>query len=202
MKKEGSLVLPGEIVAKSEELKAGKGTFEERGEIIASIVGIFKIDKENMEAIVEPITDVPLVLKEGDTAICEVKQIMDAMVIVKIIHIAGRKRQIAGEKDAAIHISNISNEFIEDIRKKFRIGDIVRAKIIKAEPAIQLTTKNAGLGVIKAFCSNCRNPLIKKGSNLECPMCGNVEERKLADDYGEGKLDRVIENGSENKERK
>lgn len=200
MLKEGSLVLPGDKIAKSEELIAGEGTFEEKGDIIASIIGIFKIDKENMAAVVEPITDVPLVLKKGDIAICEVKQITEAMVIVKIIHIAGRKRQIAGEKEAAIHISNISNEFIEDIKKKFKIGDIVRARIIKVDPAIQLTTKEKGLGVIKAFCSNCRNPLIKKNNLLECKTCGRVEERKMADDYGEGNLNRVIENGDKNKE--
>ncbi len=192
MIKEGSIVLPGDKIATTEELVAGEGTFEDRGDIIASIVGKFVVDKEKMKAIVIPTTDTPLILKKGDTAICEVKQISDSLVIVKIVHIAGKKRQIAGEKDAAIHISNISNEFIDDIGRKFRIGDIVRAKIIKAEPAIQLSTKDKRLGVIKAFCINCRNPLIRKNNLLECPICGHIEERKLADDYGEGNIDRVV----------
>ena len=192
MLKEGTTVLPGDKVAISEELQPGEGTYERNGEIIASIVGRFRVDRERMLAIVEPLAKSPLLLKTGDTAICEVKQLSEAMVIVKILHIAGKKRQIAGEKDAAIHISNISNEFVDDIRKKFKIGDIVRAKIIRVEPAIQLSTKGREYGVIRAYCTNCRNPLIRKNKLLECPSCGRIEERKVADDYGEGNLDRVI----------
>ena len=192
MLKEGSTVLPGDKVATCEELQAGEGTFESKGEIMASIIGRFRINREEMKAVVSPITDVPLVLKVGDIAICEVKQLADYMVIVKILHIAGRKRQIAGEKDAAIHISNISREFINNIGRKYRVGDVIRGKIIKVEPAIQLSTIGKEFGVIKAFCMNCRNALIRKNDFLECPICGRVEERKIADDYGEGNLDRVI----------
>lgn len=187
---EGHVVLPGDKLAITEELRAGKGTYEANGEIFSSIIGIFRIDRKRMMAEVEPITSVPLVIKEGDIVACEVKQTGDAMVICRIIHIANKKRQIAGEKDVAIHISNISDEYVEDIGKKYRIGDIVRAKIIKAEPVLQATTKGKEFGVIKAYCTNCRNPLIRKNKLLECKVCGSVEERKIADDYGEGNIDR------------
>lgn len=187
---EGSLVLPGDKLAITEELRAGNGTYELNGGIFSSIIGIFRIDRKKMTAEVQPITSVPLIIKEGDIVVCEVKQTGDAMVICRIIHIANKKRQIAGEKDVAIHISNISEEYVEDIRKKYRIGDIVRAKIIKAEPALQATTKGKEFGVIKAYCTNCRNPLIRKNILLECKVCGRVEERKIADDYGEGNIDR------------
>ena len=70
MIKEGSIVLPGDKIATTEELVAGEGTFEDRGDIIASIVGKFVVDKEKMKAIVIPTTDTPLILKKGDTAIC------------------------------------------------------------------------------------------------------------------------------------
>jgi len=187
---EGRVVLPGDKVAVTEELKAGDGTYEINGEIFSSIVGIFRIDRKKMRALVEPITSIPLVIKEGDIVICEVKQIGDAMMICRILHIANKKRQIAGEKDVAIHISNISEEYVENIGEKFRIGDIMRAKIIKAEPVLQATVKESQFGVIKAYCTNCRNPLIRKNNLLECKICGSVEERKIADDYGEGNIDR------------
>lgn len=187
---EGRVVLPGDKVAVTEELKAGDGTYEINGEIFSSIVGIFRIDRKKMIALVEPITSVPLVIKEGDIVICEVKQIGDAMMICRILHIANKKRQIAGEKDVAIHISNISEEYVENIGEKFRIGDIIRAKIIKAEPVLQATAKEKEFGVIKAYCTNCRNPLIRKNNLLECRVCGSVEKRKIADDYGEGDIDR------------
>ena len=192
MIKEGSVVMPGDVVAMAEELMPGDGTFQDDGAIRSSVIGRFKVDRKKMLAIVEPLTEKPLVLKEGDTVICEVKQWMDNLVLTDIIHVAGKKRQIAGEHDAALFIANISDEFVTHPSTKYRIGDIIRAKVIKVDPLIQISTKGKELGVIKAFCTNCRKPLIKKGNTLECPVCGRKEERKIADDYGMGNIDRVV----------
>ncbi|MEM1513301.1 MAG: exosome complex RNA-binding protein Csl4 [Candidatus Thermoplasmatota archaeon] len=192
MIEEGSIVTPGDRVATTEELLSGEGTYEEGGVIRASIFGKFVMDKERMKAVIKPLTDAPLVLKEGDTVICEIKQIMENIVIAKILHLAGNEREIAGEKEGAIFISNIDNEFVEDVKSKFRIGDIIRAKIVRVDPVINFSTKDKHLGVIKAFCSNCRNILIRKNNILECKICGRIEIRKIADDYGSGNIDRVI----------
>jgi len=173
-------------------LMPGHGTFQDNGVIRSSILGRFKVDRKNLLAIVEPLTGEPLVLKEGDIAICEVKQVMDNLVLTEILHIVGKKRQIAGEKDAALFIANISDEFVTHPNTKYRIGDIIRAKIIRVDPLIQISTKGKEFGVIKAFCTNCRKPLIRKGNMLECPVCGRKEERKIADDYGKGDIDRVV----------
>jgi len=192
MIKEGTIVAPGDVVAMAEELMPGHGTFQDNGFIRSSIIGKFRVDRKKLLAIVESLAEEPLLLKEGDTVICEVKQIMDNIILTDIIHVAGRKREIAGEKDAALFIANISNEFVSHPSTKYRIGDIIRGKVIKVDPLIQISTKGSAFGVIKAFCTNCRKPLIKKGNLLECPVCGRKEERKMADDYGMGKLDRVI----------
>ncbi len=189
---EGSIVTPGEKIATTEELIAGDGTYEEGGVIKASIVGKFLIDREKMKAIIKPFTDVPLILKEGDIVICEIKQIGENIVIAKILYLAGKKREIAGEKEGAIFISNIDTEFVDDIKNKFRVGDIIRARITRVDPVINFSTKENHLGVIKAFCTNCRNILIRKNNTLECKLCGRVEIRKIADDYGSGNIDRVI----------
>ena len=140
MIEEGTTVLPGDKVAISEELKAGKGTYEKDGEIIASM-GKFRVNREEMAAEVEPLSSVPLILHVGDTVIGEVKQVTEAMVLLKIIHIAGKHRQVAGERDAAIHISNVSDEFVENLKNKYRIGDILRGRIIRVEPAVQMSTR-------------------------------------------------------------
>ncbi|MCD6513037.1 MAG: exosome complex RNA-binding protein Csl4 [Thermoplasmata archaeon] len=192
MIEDGTLVMPGDEIAKAEELIAGEGTYEENGVIRSSIIGLFKPDREKLIAMVKPLSDIPLTLHNGDTVLGEVKQVMESMVMVKIIHVAGKKRQIAGEKDAAIYISNISEEFVKNTSEKFKIGDIIRAKIIRTSPAIQLSTKGREYGVIKAYCSTCRHPLIMKNNHLECPVCGRRESRKIADDYGKGNIDRVI----------
>ena len=189
MIEEGRLVLPGDRVAISEELQAGEGTYEHSGDIIASVAGTFTVDRKRMRAVVEPVNAGPLLLKPSDIAICEVKQITDSMVIVNILHIAGRKRRIAGSNDAVLHISNISNDYVESTGKTFRVGDIIRAKIIEVGNGIRLATKENNLGVIKAYCTQCRNPLIRKNNALECPICERTEERKIAADYGEGNID-------------
>jgi len=192
MIKEGSIVLPGDIVAMAEELIPGQGTFQDNGAIRSSMIGKFKVDRKKMLAVVEPLTGKPLILEEGNVVICEVKQVMDNLILTNIIHVAGKKRQIARESDAALFIANISDEFVTHPSTKYRIGDILRARIVKVDPLIQISTKGKEFGVIKAFCTNCRKPLIKKDNILECPVCGRKEERKMADDYGTGNIDRVI----------
>ena len=188
MIKEGSLVFPGDKLATSEELLPGYGTYDAGGEIISTLIGKFFVDRKHMSAEIKPITSIPLILKEGDVAICEVKQLTESMVIVELLHIAGKGRAIAGEKDGAIHISNISREYVSHPGRMYRIGDIIRAKIIQVEPAIQLSTIGESFGVIKSFCMNCRSPLVRKNSILECPSCERKEERKIANDYGEGNI--------------
>jgi exosome complex component CSL4 len=183
---EGTMVLPGDRLAAAEELQAGSGTYERDGDIIASVTGRFAVDKRDLKAKVAPAPKTPLLLKKGDIAICEVKQVMESMVIVNILQISGKKRQIAVDNDAAIHVSNISNSYVESTGQMFRVGDILRAKIIETGGSIRLAKKDRDLGVIKAYCTRCRNPLELNGNKLECSVCGRVEERRIAPDYGRG----------------
>jgi exosome complex component CSL4 len=188
MIKERSLVFPGDKLATSEELLPGYGTYDSGGEIISTLIGEFYVDRKKMSAEIKPSTSIPLVLKKGDVAICEVKQITDAMVIVDLLHITGTNRELAGERDGAIHVSHISKDYVSHPSSMYRIGDIIRAKVTQVEPAIKLSTVEKTYGAIKSFCIICRTPLVKKNSKLECPSCERKEERKLADDYGEGNI--------------
>ena len=69
-----------------------------------------------------------------------------------------------------------------------RVRDIIRAKVLESEPAIQLTTKSPGLGVLKSYCPRCGTPMNKKGHGVVCPECEWKDSKKLADDYGTGNL--------------
>jgi len=40
------------------------------------------------------------------------------------------------------------------------------------------------LGVVYALCGNCGKLLLRGGDRAKCDECGNVEERKLAADFG------------------
>jgi exosome complex component CSL4 len=48
----------------------------------------------------------------------------------------------------------------------------------------QLTTAGRGLGVVKGFCSRCGAALEFVNRRLQCSSCGNLERRRLAEDYG------------------
>jgi hypothetical protein len=111
---------------------------------------------------------------------------MMATATIQAIH--GRSRQISGEAGGTIHISNVSEDYTEDIHDKFHLGDIVRAKVIQVKPSVQLTTAEPNLGVVKAICSVCREPLELRGQDLYCPRDERTERRKIAADYDELRL--------------
>ncbi|ASJ00978.1 exosome complex RNA-binding protein Csl4 [Thermococcus gorgonarius] len=180
--KEGDLVLPGDHLGVIEEYLPGEGVKEENGELIATRAGRVRIDKEKMEIHVEPVTDIPPLPKVGDIVLAQVIDVKPQAVIAHLLRIEGEGgREIATSKLAGIHVSQIKNGFVEDISNEFKIGDIVRARVISNEKSpIQLTTKDPDLGVVYAFCSKCRTPLIRRGDKLICPKCGNVETRKLS----------------------
>ena len=86
-----------------------------------------------------------------------------------------------------IHVSQISNKYVEKIKDAFQITDIVRAKVTEEScNEYTLTTTGKDLGAIRADCVMCGSFLEKIGYNkLRCVFCGNLEKRKLSDDYGD-----------------
>ena len=70
-------------------------------------------------------------------------------------------------------------------RTAVKLGDIVRARVVSTMNAmIHLSVGEPHLGVIASLCSNCGRPLTLSGGRAQCNNCGNVEERKFADDFG------------------
>jgi exosome complex component CSL4 len=183
------IVMPGETLATAEELVAGEGTFEEDGYIKASRIGEYVADAKYKTAIVKPLTNVPTVLKVGDTVFAEIKNVKSQMAIADVVHVLNKDRSIAGNASATLHVSEISKEYVKDAMSEYKTGDIIRARIIQTTPSLQLSTKGKTFGVIKALCRDCRSFLQKKGEILECKNCGSRERRKIAVDYGKGYLD-------------
>src|SRR5947209_17701392 len=184
---ERRMVLPGDAIAAAEEYEAGEGTYEKDGQIWAAIPGLLELDGQNFVARVRPFN--PLAeLKTGDVVYGVISDIRSSRAESTCAAVHGNKREITGETEGAIHVSKISNEYIEDMRDAFHLGDIVRAKVIQAKPSLQLTTAEPTLGVVKAMCSNCRGPLEMRGRELYCPRDERSERRKLAADYADLKL--------------
>ncbi len=178
------VILPGEQLATTEELMPGEGTYEDNGVIRASRLGIFEIDTKNRRAKIKPLTSVPVEIKTGDIVLAKVNSVRSNMVIADVIHVIGKNRQVSGDTNSTLRVSEISNGYTKDPATEYSTGDIIRAKVTQVRPSLQLATKDRDLGVIKALCSKCRKSLEQKGNMLECPNCNNKERRKTAIDYG------------------
>src|SRR3972149_4699262 len=184
---EAHLVLPADEVAVAEEFEPGEGTYERSGHIFASVPGVLELDPNARVARVRAFNPVAE-LRVGDIVYGVVDDIRGMMATATVNAIHGRDRQISGENEGTIHISNVSEEYTEDIRDMYHLGDIIRAKVIQVKPSVQLTTAEPDLGVVKAVCSTCRGPLELRGSELYCPRDERTERRKLARDYADLKL--------------
>ncbi len=180
------MVVPGEVVGTSEEFLPGEGTFEEDGKIISSNLGIVKYDENDMTVRTEPLNPI-VTVKNGDIVIAEVSAVRETMVVVDIKKVEGKNRAVTGETMGTIHVSKASQGYTKDLKREFRIGDFIRAKVMQAKPSIQLTTAYPEYGVIKALCTRCRSPMVRKGTMVYCPNCERTETRKISSMYGKMK---------------
>ena len=180
----GKMVLPGDEVAVAEEYMPAEGTYEQDGKILSSLAGELELDQEEKVAKVSPKN--PLVtLKNGDSVYCRITDVRASMAICEIFAAEGKEREITGEKSATIHVSKLSSEYVQDVGKEYRPGDLIRAKVIQTKPSVQLSTQEAHFGVVKALCRRCRSPMVRQGKGLRCEPCERVETRKIADDFGD-----------------
>lgn len=176
------LVIPGEFVAVSEEYMAGDGTYDHDGKIFSVCVGELELDTKHKVARVKPLNP-PVQLNVGDVVCGVVQDVKETMAMLTVATCEGKDREITGDTDASLHISKISSGYTENIKNEYRIGDIVRAVVIQTRPSLQLATDRNDLGVLRALCTRCRLPLVKKGKDLFCENCERVEARKVATDY-------------------
>jgi len=190
MADKNDVIIPGEKIGTVEEIIPGRGTFEEDGVIYAKGLGELSLDPEEMKASVNAFKS-PARIKKRDLIILVVTDIRNAMVVARAVHIVGKDRQIAGETMASLHVSKVSREYVSDIKRMFRVGDYIRARVIQSSPSIQITTDERDLGVLRALCMNCRTSMFRKGNSLTCPECGRIESRKMAADFGTPDLSKL-----------
>lgn len=188
--KTGDFVVPGDFLAKTEEFVPSEGVYEEDNSVYSARTGIALMDADSKEVSVHPKTGTPPVLKQGDIIIGRVDRIRGQVANIEIGAVRGEEdREIPFLDDAIIHISNISDDYVEEIEDELKPGDIVRARVIDVgKRSVRLSIVDDSLGVLVAFCSKCRALLEKKNSSLKCPNCGNTGRRKIANDYRQGIL--------------
>ncbi|MBU3966996.1 MAG: exosome complex RNA-binding protein Csl4 [Euryarchaeota archaeon] len=185
-KETGKIVLPGELIGTSEEFIPKKGTFEDRGSIYAASTGYVRINAKERSIAVEPVTNIPPQLAVGDIVVGQVTDMKESVALVEIAGIKGRgERAIVNAAGAAIHVSNVKDAYVKDLSYEFAPFDIVKGRVLDLRN-MRLSTVNKELGVMKAYCGNCRTVLKRENDKLKCPNCKRTETRKMSSDYGTG----------------
>ena len=184
------VVLPGDYIAAIEEYIPSAGTFSSDDGLYSSSIGTLELDAKSHSARVLLKVRSPKLQGVGSIVIGRVAEMSESVAIIDLIQTDSKNVSlIPNGVSAVLHVSNIKRDYVRALREEIKIGDIVRVRIIEVSPhSTKLTTDGRELGVIKAFCSNCRQPLRMSGAKLICDRCGSVENRKTADDYGSGNL--------------
>lgn len=176
MAEKNKIILPGETVATEEEYVPGRNTYASNGIIKAKIMGIAEFDDEKKEVKIKGKSIRKIIA--GDIVTGKVMLVKESTAVIELLD-AEKGKKIMGIKTAQLPVRNVSTEYVDNIKKKVKIGDLVRAKVVMASPlAIDIATNEKGLGVTKAYCSNCRSEMKYSNEKLMCLACGNVEERK------------------------
>jgi exosome complex component CSL4 len=177
-----------------EYLPDKNSTYASDGVIYSSRVGTIKIDTNKKQiSIKKQNEEQQRNLKVGDIVIGIVFMVRKYSIGVNIYVINNKVKFYSGYL-GNVHVSQISKAYVEKIEDAFQKTDIIRAKVSKLNiNEVDLSTENLNLGVISADCSRCGTPLIKIKKNiLKCPVCENVEKRKLANDYNSVKTRLII----------
>jgi exosome complex component CSL4 len=178
------VIIPGDKLGVIEEYVPGQGTFTNDGNIISSVIGAKEISLKTRSISIVPAR--PLTMPAlGSLVEGQVTGVQDKMANIRILKVG--EKIPSGFFTGVIHISTASDDYVKVMSFVCKPGDIVRAKVVSDKNrTYQLSTAEKNLGVIHGFCSICGGSLIKKGRILQCDTCQNTEERKTANDYGNG----------------
>jgi exosome complex component CSL4 len=179
------IVLTGQYLGVVEEFLPEEQTmYVKDGEIFATISGLFSVSGVNSDIKTHQEENRKTV-KIGDIVIGTVLFIRKYSVGLGFYTI-NRKIHFNSSYLGNIHVSQISNRYVEKVKDAFKETDIIRAKVTdKDVNEYNLSTVGSNLGVIHADCSICGTKLEQIGfDKLKCPGCGTLDKRKLANDYG------------------
>lgn len=180
------LVMPGQFLATEEEFLAGSNTFSnDNGRVYSDSVGIAEFDNLKHEVLVQKKSRIVKVAGVGSTVFARVMLVKDNAAVLELLNaeFKGEERRLL-QSTGTVMVSRVANAFVRNLRDCFKIGDLVKAKIVEANSyGIELSTNEPTLGVVRAYCTNCRKELGLFAGKLKCTNCGSLENRKLSGEY-------------------
>ena len=183
------LVEPGTVLAYSEEYLPGSGVYDDGTQLRAAVFGTTRVDPKTLTIEVRPAGRAVASIEKGDIVVGEVTYIKpEVLASVRILAVRGKEgRSLLQVVEGTLHVSKIDARYIQDVSKEYRGGDLIRAKVIGLKGGPQLATDRPDLGCIRAS-SREGTLLVLDGRRLKDPETGEVEYRKIADDYGSGQV--------------
>jgi exosome complex component CSL4 len=183
-KPKGNAVFPGDKLAVSEEYLPGQHTYDDSGLIRALTAGTVVKDAKSMEISVRPAVQ-PEIIKVDDwiTGQVEGSQANSANVMIYFLNGKMTHKEFSG----MLSLRGLTGGGRGARRTTpVKSGDIVRCRVFSlVNGIIHLTIDEPDMGVVAALCGNCGRPLLRgSATKAKCDECGNVEERKLARDFG------------------
>jgi len=175
--------LPGDKLAVSEEFLPGRYVYDDSGLLRALAVGTVQRDQHKMEISVKPAAEAEN-MKVGDYVTGQVEVAATSTGGIRIYYVNGKPT----DKGFTGTLMLRSREAGRGSRgaPPVKLGDIVRCRVMSLmNGIIHLSVDEDETGVIYASCGNCGRPMQRGGNRAKCDECGNVEERKLASDFGQ-----------------
>ncbi len=177
-------VLPGDKVAVSEEFLPGQHTYDAGGLIRALTAGTVVKDTKSMEISVKPAAR-PEIIKVDDWVTGQVESAQANSANVHIFFLNGKPTH--KDFSGMLTLRGLSGGGRGQRRTTpVKQGDVVRCRVFSLlNGIIHLTIDEPDMGVVSALCGNCGRPLLRgSATKAKCDECGNVEDRKLAQDFG------------------
>ncbi|MDO8339443.1 MAG: exosome complex RNA-binding protein Csl4 [Candidatus Burarchaeum sp.] len=174
-------VVPGALLGTEEEVMAGANAVQDGSDIVASATG--EAEVKSKVASVRTKGTGPVHVKPGDIIVGRVAEIFEPVALIDMgMQQTSEGRQVAPPGYAVLHASRVRDGYVKNVHDEVKIGDIVKGRVddIRKEDVL-LTVNERELGVIIAFCTNCRAKMEKKGAEFYCAACDSTEKRKAAE---------------------
>jgi exosome complex RNA-binding protein Csl4 len=182
-----SIVEPGTVLATSEELLPGAGTYDDGENIRAALYGSEYVDPETMEVSIVSPGHTVVSIEKGDIVVGEITYLKDDLGSVKLSAVRGKQGSMLQQTDATLRVRNVADRFVARMQDELSCGDIIRAKVLSTKGGPQLAIDNDDMGVIRAHSKlDGTRALVRDGNKLVDPEDGHQETRKFASDYGSG----------------
>ncbi|MBI4258911.1 MAG: exosome complex RNA-binding protein Csl4 [Thaumarchaeota archaeon] len=182
-------VVPGDKLGVIEEFEAGEGALTHDGVVRAICVGQVSIDLRKHVVGISKVRQGTRIPVPNDSIMGKVESAQSSTANISINYVNGKENRGNFTGLILLRTARPMGRGRQRSTTVCKTGDWVRATVISDKNAIiHLSLDGQKDGVIYAVCSICGGSLFRVDSRAKCDLCGNIEDRKLAPDFGNTEL--------------